>query len=468
MSRVVAPLDGSARARLVVVAAVVVGFVLRVAWAVWATRQPQGVNDPVLYILLAERFADGQGYVGATGAPTAYYPPGYPVALGTLFWLASSVGVDQWRIGLVSGFNVVLGTATVALLALLAARLLGWRIAAVVAVVAACFPTLIGYSSLGLSEPLFIFLVVAALVLALWHPLAERRATGARLAGAAVLLGLALLVRPVGALLVVAVLVGLFLAVPRRRALALSGMLVGVVAVVLVPWAVRNAVVLDAGLTLSTNTGDNLCIGNNPEAGGTFSLSGYCFDDLPDQDGPADVAEVARARVTQERALDWIVDDPAAQPRLVLLRTAATFQHGHEFRWAAQSYGEDLWLDDSTIVLVDWVADVVWFALIALGLCGLPILWDRSDPRRIVVLLAVVGLSVAAWPFFGNPRFGVPAVTLMILPAALVLSGLPALWGRFRASDGDPQDGGGSAGTGTVATGDGADGAGSRPAIVSS
>ena len=453
--------DRGSVARWVVVGAVVAGFALRVSWAWWATRTPLGENDPVLYLGLAERFADGQGYVGPTGSPTAYYPPGYPVTLGGLFWLASAIGVDGSRTALASGLNVVLGTATVALLALLASRLLGWRVAAIVAVVAACFPTLIGYSSLALSEPLFIFLVVLALVLALWKPIGTSGAAWARLAGASVALGLALLVRPVGALLVAALLVGLILAVGWRRAAAMGAMVVGIVALLLVPWAVRNALVADAGLTLSTNTGDNLCIGNNPDAGGTFTIPGYCFDDLPDQDGPADVAEVTRARVTQERAIDWITSDPLAQPRLLLLRTAATFQHGHDFRWGSQSYGADLWLDDSTIVLVDFVADVPWFAVIVLGLCGFPVLWDRRDPRRIVLLLGIIGLSVATWPFFGNPRFGVPAVALMILPAALVLSGMPALWRRSRAAlDGRPGQGsGGPAGGAAV---------GSRPAAEKS
>jgi len=430
---------GPGRAGWVVGAAIVVGFLLRVAWAWWATREPQGSNDPVLYLGLAERFASGQGYVGPTGAPTAYFPPGYPLVLGAVFRGASALGIDGSRPALASGLNVVLGTATVALLALLAIRLFGWRVAAVAAVLAACFPTLVGYSSLTLGEPLFIFLVVLAMVLALWEPLGAASAPWLRLAGAAMTLGLALLVRPVGALLVVALVVGVALSVDRRRAIGLSAMVVGLVAVVLVPWAVRNAAVVDAGLTLSTNTGDNLCIGNNPEAGGTFAIPGYCFDDLPDQDGPADVAEVTRARVTQERAIDWITSDPLAQPRLVLLRTAATFQHGHDFRWASQSYGADLWLDDSTSILVDWAADGPWFAVIALGLCGLPILWDRRDPRRIVVLLSIIGLSTAAWPFFGNPRFGVPAVALMILPAAMVLSGLPAWWRTARSTpDADP------------------------------
>lgn len=433
--------ERSDRARWVVVGAVVLGFVLRVAWAWWATRQPQGSNDPVTYALLADSIAHGHGYSTPLGAPTAYFPPGYPVALGALFWIANHVGLDQHLPGVASGFNVVLGTATIGLLALVARRLFGWRTAAVVAVVLAVFPTLIGYSSLMLSETLFVFLVAVALLLALWHPLTAVHSGLVRLGLASFVLGLALLVRPVGALLVVALLVGIVLAGGgARRVLLRAGVVVVVVAAVLVPWAVRNSVSVGAGLTLSTNTGDNLCIGNNPDATGTFAISPYCFDDLPDQDPPGKEAEVARANATQSRAVEWIKANPLAQPRLLLLRTAATFQHGHEFRWASQSYGADLWLDDAAILWIDWFGDVGWFAVLALGLCGLPILWWRPDPRRIVILLSFVGLTLATWPFFGNPRFGVPAVALLAIPAGAVLAGLPDVWRRYRAVGPEPID----------------------------
>jgi 4-amino-4-deoxy-L-arabinose transferase-like glycosyltransferase len=429
------------RRGVVILAAVVVAFVVRAVWAWWATRTPLGANDPVTYLGLAERFADGQGYVGPTGAPTAYFPPGYPIALGSLWWLATTLGVGVGLPTLAAAFNVVLGTATVGLMAVLAGRLFGWRVAVVVAWILALFPTLIGYSSLALSEPLFLFLVSLALTVALCQPLRTDRPAAVRLVVASVLLGAALLVRPVGGLLVVALLIGLALAGGGRVALARGALVVGVVALVLVPWAVRNASVLDVGLTLSTNTGDNLCIGNNPAAGGTLTFPDECFADLPAQEGPADVAEAARARETQTRAVEWIKANPLAQPRLVVLRTAGTFQNGHEFRWASQSYGADLWLDDPTVVLIDWVADLAWFGLIALGLCGAPILWDRRDPRRMVLLLSIVGLALATWPFFGNARFGVPAVALLTVPAALVVSALPEVWARARRGvDGDPDD----------------------------
>lgn len=434
------------QARLVVVAAVLLAFVVRAAWAWWATRTPLGANDPVTYLGLAERVADGQGYVGPTGTPTAYFPPGWPVALGAVFRLASALGIEGSRPQLAAAFNVVLGTGVVALLALLARRLFGWTVAAVTAVVLALLPSLVGFSSLALSEPLFLFLVALALLLALWVPFSQLATAGAqgwaRLAGASVAMGLALLVRPVGVLLVAALLVGILVAGAAARAwrpaLVRCALVVGLVALVLVPWAVRNASAVGAGLTLSTNTGDNLCIGNNPSANGTFQVPDYCFADLPDQDGPADVAEVARAEVTQQRAIDWIRANPMEQPRLLVQRTIATFQYGHYFRFSAQSYGADDWIAERTVVMLDAVGDAGWFAVIALGLCGVPVLWGRRDPRRLVLLGSIVGLALASWPFFGVPRFGLPSVVLLAIPAAVVLAGLPHTWARSRP-DGPPQ-----------------------------
>jgi 4-amino-4-deoxy-L-arabinose transferase-like glycosyltransferase len=413
----------------VVIGSIVVGFALRLAWVLYATRDPLGYNDPGIYLGLAERLADGQGYVHPAGEPTAYYPPGFPAMLGALFWVAGKVGIDGSRPELAAAANLVLGTLTIGLAALLARRLFSARVAAVVAVLLAVFPALIGYTSVALSETLFVFGMVGSLLVLLWEPFDHDRPGWPRLGIGGVLLGATLLVRPTGALLVVALAAGLVAAGGGwRRALARSGVVMAAVALVLVPWAVRNAVRLDAGLTLSTNTGDNLCIGNNPEATGSFQLPAACFVDSPvGPDAPRDEFEVVRGRRNQDLAVDWIRQNPSRQPELVVARTLYTFQHGHDFRRAAESYGEDLWISGDDAIRLDVVGDAGWFFVLGVGLCGLPAL-VRGDRRWLVLAASFVGLAVAPWPFFGDPRFGLPAVVVLVFPAAVVLAALPVIW----------------------------------------
>jgi hypothetical protein len=54
------PWDRGALRWLLVVAAA--GFALRVAWAIYAAREPVGLIDPSLYSVHARAIADGEGY----------------------------------------------------------------------------------------------------------------------------------------------------------------------------------------------------------------------------------------------------------------------------------------------------------------------------------------------------------------------------------------------------------------------
>ena len=101
-----------------VAAAVVVGLGLRIAWVAWASRAPTGPNsfllDPVRYLGYGDQIARGHGMVeGITGAPTAYYPPGYPWFVGIVDWISSPITDQAWLA--VACVQAMLGAATVAL-----------------------------------------------------------------------------------------------------------------------------------------------------------------------------------------------------------------------------------------------------------------------------------------------------------------------------------------------------------------
>ena len=77
-------------------------IVPRAAWIGYNDRDPQGLNDPALYMLFSDFIADGKGYIrppadvpGAYTGPgdpnlrsagheIAYYPVGYPATVGGL------------------------------------------------------------------------------------------------------------------------------------------------------------------------------------------------------------------------------------------------------------------------------------------------------------------------------------------------------------------------------------------------
>ena len=91
----------SRRARWWLVAIVAAGALLRLVWATQA-EEPVALRDPSLYLVLADHVADGDGYTYGDGpdqGQTAYYPPGYPVALGAAIWLVRLVPGDWSAFG---------------------------------------------------------------------------------------------------------------------------------------------------------------------------------------------------------------------------------------------------------------------------------------------------------------------------------------------------------------------------------
>lgn len=403
--------DASTRA---VVAAVVVGTVVRLVWCAVAVRPHVGQHDPAAYVRLAQDLAAGHGYRATTGAPTAYYPVGYPAVLAAVWWLVTHTPLhdDPWWAA--AALNVACAAAIVALVGVLGRRLGSPAAGAVAAWLVALHPNLVYNSAPALTEHVFLAALLTGLVLAgvgRWRP---PRPVVALAAGAA--LGTAGLVRPVGLIAALVVLVTTAARSHRAGRIAAAGLLVGVL-VVCVPWAVRNEARLGRA-TLATSTGDNLCIGNHPDATGAFGLPDACFADVPGLVGGR--PEAARDATLTRRAVRWIVDDPLRQVGLVWDRTFWTMRSDHDGLRAVQSYESDPWLTTyhpGVERVLRGVADAWWWVLLALGLAGAA-RWMRS-PRagRGTVLAATAGLLVAVWPFFGDTRFHLPLVPLLALPA---------------------------------------------------
>jgi hypothetical protein len=91
--------------------------------------------------------ADGRGYLGDHGAPTAYWPPGWPLALSVLFRLT---GPAIWAVGLV---NLVLSCLAGWLLLDLARHVLRAEVPARLALLLwAVYPNAVLYVPLALTE----------------------------------------------------------------------------------------------------------------------------------------------------------------------------------------------------------------------------------------------------------------------------------------------------------------------------
>jgi 4-amino-4-deoxy-L-arabinose transferase-like glycosyltransferase len=404
--------------------AVLAGAAARIVWCAVAVRPHVGSHDPAFYMRYAEHIAAGKGYVTDDGHPTAYYPIGYPGLLGGAWWFVRHTSLRDslpWTAAVV---NLVAGIATLPLVGFIGRRAISAWVGTVATWLVALQPNLIYNTAPALTETVFIALLAGALALLVARPMTSAPRAG-RLVAAGVMLGLAGLVRPVG-LIVVPALVFVVWRWRKRmlHPIRLLAMVTACALIVLAPWVVRNAVVVGRP-TLATNTGDNLCIGNNPQATGGFMLPPSCFADFPNITD--EHVEAQRDRVLTNRALRWIVNHPAQQPRLIFWRTYWTFLSDHDGLRAVQSYEQDPWLATyhaRTESLLTTAGDAFWFVSLALGALGLVRWRRRLDMRRSLLGASLVGMAVIVWPFFGDTRFHLPVAMLVAFPAASALEGL--------------------------------------------
>jgi 4-amino-4-deoxy-L-arabinose transferase-like glycosyltransferase len=409
---------------------IVVGLGLRVAWVLWVSREPQGLFlDPSRYLGYAREIAAGRGLTEPlTGDPTAYYPPGYPWFLGIVTWISQPFTDAPWlAAGLV---QTVLGAASIGLLAAVTKRLAGPVAALVGAVLYALYPNLVFHTGALLGETLYNFLFLAFLALLLSRPW-DVGYSQWRIVGCGVLLGLAVMVRPISLAVIPVVIVCWLAARKDYRVTARWSLLllVGVVACI-VPWTIRNEVRLHAFVPLSTNTGDNLCIGHADGATGAFQSLKACEVPYPFLDGLS--SELKSDKAKQRIAFRGMVDNADREPWLLWRRTYYMWVRDgdHDGLFAVQSYRQDRWMSLTTEARLIWIADRFYWAVVAAGLVGLVQLARRREPESLLLVGSAVMTAFIPLLFFGDQRFKVPVIPLLIIAAACLADGR---WGRGRA-----------------------------------
>lgn len=393
-------------------------LVLRVVWVIYAARGPKELHDPTFYLIYAGQIALGHGYHLPNGDPTAYYPIGYPAALGAVLALVLHTPIPDNTVKAAAFFNVFVGVLTIPLAYHVARRLFGSTVGLLSAFWLAVFPNLIYHTGALLSETLFNFLVMAALAVLFWVPWPRGRLEPRRLLVFGVVLGLSALVRPISLLfLPLLVLAWLFAGAGWRRTAAQTGIVLVAAAAVIAPWTARNIRVMHSPILISANLGDDLCMGHYPGARGAFALPDYCFAGYDQYKRPE--YEVRRNDENIRKAVRFAVRHPMAELKLLSRKAYYTWEHDHDGVWAVESYGDGLFLNPHLRVTLDRIADLFFFTTISLGGIGLAgfVLAPR-DPRRIFALLALLAFAGVPLAFFGDARFHVPAMPLVSIAAA--------------------------------------------------
>ena len=416
------------RAAVLLVAVVALGGALR--WtAMQATYPVETIGDENYYAMTALQIARGRGHVNgiSPAASRAWRPPAHAYLLSLLADPEVSLLNEFTTPAFVRPMlllQVALGTALIALTALLGRALFDARVGLVAGVIAALYPALLAHSHYLWSETLFALLVTGAL-LAVVLVERERRWSGVLLTG--LTFGVAALTREL-ALPVAGVSAFWWwstAAQKGRRLAALQGaVMLGLALLVIAPWTIRNHLVLGRFVPVSTVGWFAAGEGNTLEhpdwlrptgpAQGTFALT---YFNIPSE---VDRLDFARRQTLERIAAEqpaWIFKKTLRNlaqllsPDSVLLYKLRRGTYGEVPGWA---------LPAATVVSIASYS----FVFVA-GVLGIAV--AAGTGRRLLPCLVFGVVATLHIVANATARFRVPWLPLLIVYASYALTHAPAL-----------------------------------------
>jgi 4-amino-4-deoxy-L-arabinose transferase-like glycosyltransferase len=227
-----------------------------------------------------------------------------------------------------------------------------------------------------------------------------------------VLFGLAALTKTLVVLILPLLALWWWRATGFRQALRLSVISGAALALVILPWAIRNTRLQGELVLISTNSGSNLHQGNNAcvadyLARGWDAQWVNCLGEPP-----AGLSETGADRWHREQAIQYLRDHPSAWPRLFWTKLWVLWSP------VIMPYAlpPDPYLVDNAVLQfnsrpfqIARVVHVIYFApLLALGAIGLVLAWrDRLEIGPLVAVFVAITVTYAT--FHPSTRYRSPA-----------------------------------------------------------
>lgn len=393
--------------------ALAVRFAFLAAWPAPADDSPEGwFADEAEYHAIATNLLAGMEFEDAYGR-RASRPPGYPL------FLAGAYRVSGGGPAAVRLAQALLGAFACLLAAVLAGKWFPRPAALLCGLFAAFYPFLIYFTNLLLSETLFVFLLLAGVLLLAepWKATTDEdgRPNGQAWMGVCaggLVLGLGVLVRS-SLLLFPPCLACLWLVVARRRlhAAAMSCALLGCVALVQAPWVARNHRVFERPVLTTLQVGQSLYEGAGPGADGGPRMDRI---DWSEAAGGRDLDEYEINEFFKREAINHVKSHPLLAARLAFVKLGRLWNPLPN----APEYRSPLFLTASLLS---------YLPVMVLALVGAAFAWRewRSWCLLVAPALYYSGLHMV---FVGSVRYRTP-----VMPFLMVLSawGAVCLWRRL-------------------------------------
>jgi hypothetical protein len=383
-----------------------------------ATIDVAPVSDARWYFSRASDLAAGLGY-SEDGVPTAYWPPGWPLALSVLFMVFRS------SIAVVKCFNLACAILIAWLTLDLGRRLFRSELAGRASLLLlAVYPNSIGYVPLALTEVFYTTLLLGGT----WLLVAKQSA--ARMLAAGLVFGFSMLVKAQSLMVVPMIFAidalreGLMVAHLTRAALRCAVVLI-IALMVVAPWTWRNFQVFGEVVPVSTNGGMTLLTGNNPSAHGGYTDN----DPLVTSLSRSVASQLEDDREASARARQWIRDNPATFVSRMPLKLFRLWAPDGEAEWAFQE-GYPAYEQHRLAFRTVRVLNQIYYAALILGFAWAGVLLFS---RRAMISSAVVDWwalpyavalfpSVIAMVFSGQSRFHYPAMPFVAMACGWLLT----------------------------------------------
>jgi 4-amino-4-deoxy-L-arabinose transferase-like glycosyltransferase len=377
-------------------------------------------NDSLAYGQIAE----GLYRDGKYGTPAMHHAtdwsPGAPFLYAGVYYLTGGVHPDLARAAV-----AILGALMVLLVYLIGRRLGGPVVGVFAAGLAAIYPTFIDNNEQFVSEPIAAFTLAASVVGFLWASDRARSAWAWLVPG--LFLGATALTRPeylmFGFLLGLLALVKMWRDRGVRVGAASAALFVAAFALVLVPWTVRNLVVLDRFVPVTTGGGKALFVATYlPGKGRQIPTKRHLIEiytgnhHVPDQqvaktqmadllDGvakkyPHMERDAALARIGRENFRHYVTEQPGAYARMVATKMWNVWRRG----------------SGPTMRAGGWI--VFHYAILALAILGLAVLALRRRWEALLLGVLIGGITVLGGLLLAVPRRNVPLMPLVLALAA--------------------------------------------------
>ncbi len=386
---------------------IVVGaLVVRVLYTVIVARDVSGIGDYFFYHWSANDLANGRGFIDpfelrfhGRALPTAGHPPLWPFLLAAFSKLGATSTLAHKLVG------CAIGTGVAACVGLLGRRVGGPTVGLVAAALAAIYPVLVGADGSLMSESLYGLCVVLALLAA--YRLLDRPGPLPALAlGAAV--GAAALTRGEGLLL----LPLLVLPMLRRGGLGRVALACAAAALVIAPWTVRNWIVFDQPVLISTNDSTVVAGANCHRTYTGSEIGGWQIECISAR---RERNEAKQAAIWRREGVDYAKDHATRLPLVAAVRVLRTWDLFQPRRSVVRNEGRP--------VRVSQLGTAVFYLLAPFAIAGVVLLRRRREP--LLILLAPLALvTVSSAIGWGASRFRHAAEPALVVLAAVALAAL--------------------------------------------